>query len=95
MSRLRNRLKNYRHRGRVRISSSPYICGRFGKIRETVHLLDYTLEYVGCERSTHAGKGYRIKALPISPPALLWEHLCMSCGIRDTRSLRSQKVPSG
>jgi len=40
-------------------------------------------------------KRFRIKSLPISPPALLWEHLCMSCGIRDTRSLRSQKVPSG
>jgi hypothetical protein len=71
VSRLRNRLKKYGHQGRVRISSSPYICGRFEKVRETMHLLDNTLEYVGCESNTHAGKGYCSKALPISPPALV------------------------
>ena len=40
-----------------------------------MHLVDTTLEYVGCESSTHAGKGYRSKALPISPPALVLEIL--------------------
>jgi hypothetical protein len=36
-----------------------------------MHLVDTTLEYIGCERSSHAGKGCRRKALPISPPALV------------------------
>ena len=40
-----------------------------------MHLVDTTLEYVGCESSTHAEKGYRSKALPISPPALVLEIL--------------------
>jgi hypothetical protein len=35
-----------------------------------MHVLDNTLEYEKCESSTHAIKGCRCKALPISPPAL-------------------------
>ena len=36
-----------------------------------MHVLDNTMEYERCEGSTHAGNGFRRKALPISLPALV------------------------
>ena len=70
VSRVRNSLKKSPHQGQVRISPSPYTCGCFGRGRTATRVVGDILDWVPGERSTHAGRGFRRKALTISPPAL-------------------------